>query len=71
MKAVRMLLRRFQNGDDLDGEMEEEQLRQLSEEDREKFIESRSRQPSRQAEATKQIGKQRIERVRIIAGCFI
>ncbi|KAF4959594.1 hypothetical protein FSARC_10680 [Fusarium sarcochroum] len=59
--AVEALL----SGNDLDGEMEEEQLTRLSDDERENFIESRRRKPSRRAEAAKELGKQRIERVRI------
>ncbi|KAJ4252401.1 hypothetical protein NW762_010999 [Fusarium torreyae] len=53
------------SGHDLDVEMEEEQLTRLSPDERERFTESRRSKPSRRAEAAKELGKQRIERVRI------
>ncbi|KAM0541469.1 hypothetical protein ACHAPJ_013234 [Fusarium lateritium] len=53
------------SGHDLDVEMEEEQLTRLAHDERERFTESRRRKPSRRAEAAKELGKQRIERVRI------
>ncbi|KAJ4319812.1 hypothetical protein N0V84_006193 [Fusarium piperis] len=52
-------------GDDLDGEMEEEQLKRLSREKRKKFIESRRKKPARRPQADKRPDRQRLERVRI------
>ncbi|KAJ4195337.1 hypothetical protein NW767_009651 [Fusarium falciforme] len=52
-------------GVDLDGEMEEEQLRRLPTEKRKKVIESNRKKPARRLQADKRPDSQRLERVRI------
>ncbi|RSL69586.1 hypothetical protein CEP53_002165 [Fusarium sp. AF-6] len=59
--AIEVLL----TGDDLDGEMEEEQLRRLPSEKRRKLIESNQKKPARRLQADKRPDKDRMERVRI------
>ncbi|KAI8675905.1 AAA domain-containing protein [Fusarium keratoplasticum] len=59
--AIEVLL----TGDDLDGEMEEEQLRRLTLEKRRKFLESNQKKPARRPQADKRPDKNRLERVRI------
>ncbi|KAJ4188855.1 hypothetical protein NW755_006351 [Fusarium falciforme] len=59
--AIEVLL----TGVDLDGEIEEEQLRRLPTEKRKKLIESNRKKPTRKLQADKRPDSQRLERVRI------
>lgn len=52
-------------GDDLDNDMEEEQLRRLSDIEREKFCEANPRKATRRLAAAEELDKKRIEGVRI------
>ncbi|KAJ4135297.1 hypothetical protein NW768_004921 [Fusarium equiseti] len=52
-------------GDDLDNDMEEEQLRRLSDTEREKFCNANPRKATRRSAVAKELDKQRIERVRV------
>lgn len=58
-------------GDDLDGEMEEEQLKRLPAEKREKLIETKRKKPSRRPRADKRPDRQRMERVRINSSAIL
>ncbi|RSL58865.1 hypothetical protein CEP54_007594 [Fusarium duplospermum] len=59
--AIEVLL----TGDDLDGEMEDEQLRRLPTEKRKKLMESNQKKPARRLQADKRPDKDRMERIRI------